>query len=630
MRKRMAVQFLIVVAGVSGPLAAGAAAYYWDSNGSTTGAGATPNGTWGVNNYWNTASDGTGTPGAWVDNNYAVFSAGTDATGAAIVVQGSKTIKDLKIEEGSYTFSGASSPQLRFANGSGDDADLTVAAGASVLFGASLPVKFVNSGFEAWTINGAARFDGTVTTESGNTQVSKYGAATLTLGNTFNVGGSQIDLYAGDVLITGAGQVTGGQLRLKGGNLLLGTDTAFGGSANSVQWANSSSRIKSADSTPRTMNWPVSIGNNISPTFEGGALTFGSTVTLGGGSGDWYVNTPTTLNGAVGGSATQVRKRGTGTLTIGNTFNFGGSQFDLYAGDVLITGAGQITGGDTRLYSGNLVLGNNTSFTSGRTVGWENTVSTIKTVDATARELPAGVYVTVNPTFNSPGDLVVKGSYYKPVGPAVSQITVNGPGKITLAGSVGGFANLNKYGTGTLVVAGSASVNNDSRVYAGTLLVNGSWTTTSRLDVDSGTAVGGSGTIDLGSGQGVNNWGTLTPGSGSGSTNGTLTVADNLTMKNGSTYIHELNDLVDVKGTLDLDNNWTLQLTGPGFSRGGQVTLFKYGTLASSPDLIPSFTFSNLGFTPGTLTMVNDTANKQIVLLGIKKAPPAGTVLSLR
>ena len=32
---------------------------YWDSNGATVGAGATPTGNWGTSNFWSTSSAGT-------------------------------------------------------------------------------------------------------------------------------------------------------------------------------------------------------------------------------------------------------------------------------------------------------------------------------------------------------------------------------------------------------------------------------------------------------------------------------------------------------------------------------------------------------------------------------------------
>src|SRR5688500_12166667 len=39
---------------------------YWDSNGNTAGAGLFPNGTWGTDNFWTTAADGTAPTGAWI------------------------------------------------------------------------------------------------------------------------------------------------------------------------------------------------------------------------------------------------------------------------------------------------------------------------------------------------------------------------------------------------------------------------------------------------------------------------------------------------------------------------------------------------------------------------------------
>lgn len=64
---------------------------YWDRNGNTTGAGgASPSGTWVNNNSdpnrnWSTSSAGTAATARWDDGNYAVFSAGTDATGSYTV-----------------------------------------------------------------------------------------------------------------------------------------------------------------------------------------------------------------------------------------------------------------------------------------------------------------------------------------------------------------------------------------------------------------------------------------------------------------------------------------------------------------------------------------------------------------
>jgi hypothetical protein len=127
----------------------------------------------------------------------------------------------------------------------------------------------------------------------------------------------------------------------------------------------------------------------------------------------------------------------------------------------------------------------------------------------------------------------------------------------------------------------------------------------------------------------------ISPGTNSA---GVLTAGGNLTLNNGSKYVFSgsvanrvaSNDLVRVQGRLTLTDNWTLQVVGPGFMDGGQVTVFEYGSLGASPDLVPTFTLSNLNFSPSSLTLSNDTANSRIVLYGIQKwiySPPGTTVM---
>jgi hypothetical protein len=482
---------LVMWTGMIGswPAAAGAAPFYWDSNGAAEGAGSAPDGTWGVHLYWNAASNGTGTTGTWTNNHDAVFSAGTDATGATIMISGTQAVASLTLEEGVYSFSGTNAPLLRINN----NGTCTVAsAAAGSRFESSLPIE-LRGGSQLWTNDGA-----------------------------FSI---------------------------------------FGPVSNSA--------------------------------------------------------------------ATRVRKYGTARLTIGNTFDFGNSQLDIYSGDVLITASGKVAGYQTRLYGGNLVLGNDTGFSPGRDVVYGHTNSRILTADATARILPANISVQVIPTFESSGDITVMGIVRREG--TVDRIWVNGPGTITLAGIVTNFNNFSKYGGGTLVIDGLATVQYDSRVYAGTLLVNGVWKTLDRLDVGSttGGTLGGTGTI-VGA-VNILTGGTLSPGSGSNAFNRKLTVEGNLRMANGATYLYTSGDMVDVSsGQLRLDNTWTLQIAGPGFAIGGSLTLFTYNTLYTPAFLSPAITVTNLGFVPGTLAVSNDTANSRIVLHGLREVQRGGTVLVIK
>lgn len=84
-----------------------AANLYWDSNGTTNGAGTTPTGNWGTNDYWSASSLGTATTAAWTSGETAVFSAGTDATGIFTVTLGAaQTAAGLTFEEGVVTLTG--------------------------------------------------------------------------------------------------------------------------------------------------------------------------------------------------------------------------------------------------------------------------------------------------------------------------------------------------------------------------------------------------------------------------------------------------------------------------------------------------------------------------------------------
>jgi autotransporter-associated beta strand protein len=83
---------------------------YWDTNGTTTGAGATPTGTWSTTNVaanrrWNSNVNGTAATAAWTSGSDAVFSAGTDAINAyTVTLSGTVNVSSVTIEEGTPTF----------------------------------------------------------------------------------------------------------------------------------------------------------------------------------------------------------------------------------------------------------------------------------------------------------------------------------------------------------------------------------------------------------------------------------------------------------------------------------------------------------------------------------------------
>ena len=82
-----------------------------------------------------------------------------------------------------------------------------------------------------------------------------------------------------------------------------------------------------------------------------------------------------------------------------------------------------------------------------------------------------------------------------------------------------------------------------------------------------------------------------------------------------------------MNGTLDLNDDWTLRLTGPGFLDGGSLTIFTYDTLAASPDLAPTFDTSLLGFIPSSSLSLFDNGSG-IDLIGVSVPEPSIFVLA--
>src|SRR5258708_1360116 len=82
---------------------------YWDTNGTTTGAGTTPTATWsttgGTNKNWSSNSAGTVNGATFTSGSDAVFSAGTDAINAyTVTLAATQNVASITIEEGSPTF----------------------------------------------------------------------------------------------------------------------------------------------------------------------------------------------------------------------------------------------------------------------------------------------------------------------------------------------------------------------------------------------------------------------------------------------------------------------------------------------------------------------------------------------
>lgn len=367
---------------------------YWDTNGSTTGAGSSPSGTWSTSSSdknWSTSADGNVTTKAWSAGAIAVFSAGTNGTGSyTVTLSGTQSAAGLNVQEGSPTLSG----------------------GTLSLTG-SAPTITVASGLTA-----------TITSQiAGTSGFTKAGTGTLILSNTANA-------------YTGATTVSAGTLQLASGNVIPDTSalTVASGATFDLNWGNNETVGSIAGAG--TINFrgnTFTFGDSTSTTFSG-TLTdngaYGTLVKQGTGktvlSGSNSYSGLTYING--------------GTLVAANSNALGSSTY----GNVIASGAAlQLQGGIT-LTEGSFSL----SGTGADGSGALGNVSGNNTLNAS---LNFGGNTTVS---SASGTLVLSGQVDLGSGNAV---TVSGSGDTNFSGSINNSGGFVKSGTGTLTLSGSSA-----------------------------------------------------------------------------------------------------------------------------------------------------------------------------
>lgn len=170
LRRMAAAWVACVLAG-----AASAQTLYWDTNSTTAGAGATPSATWsttgGANKKWSTSSAGTLATANWTSGADAVFSAGTDATGAyTVTVSGTQNVSSITVEEGHPTFSGGTA--INFSDAT---PDFTVASGSTATVSTDLTgtngLTKLGAGTVIFGTNDKA-YTGTTTISAGTLQLN--------------------------------------------------------------------------------------------------------------------------------------------------------------------------------------------------------------------------------------------------------------------------------------------------------------------------------------------------------------------------------------------------------------------------------------------------------------------------
>jgi autotransporter-associated beta strand protein len=425
------------------------------------------------------------------------------------------------------------------------------------------------------------------------------GVATLTMNNILAGTDGLTKAGANTLALTNAGNTFSGGITLANGILQATSDGALGNASNAITVTGNSALALSSVTYARAVTIDsgvtLSFNTNTNPTISGAVTGAGGISMTTTGFGSYSLTLSSTANTFTG--AVQVGNDTAPTLTV-NSFADSANNLDLRINNKgntnFVYGSGAIVP---------LVLNNRQVILSGN----HTTSHVIENANPISdNTITIGKDLSVTST--TARTLVLQG--------------VNN-GDNTIGGAIpngGGATSLTKAGSGRWVLLGLNSYTGTTTVSEGTLLVNGDNSlATGAVTVAATGTLGGIGIV--GGNTTLN--GTLSPGSSPG----TLTFSNNLTVNNGSTYNFEGGDLTAVLGQLDLNDNWTLAL-GTGFVDGGSVTIFTYGTLAGSPDLVPTFDTTNLGFTPSGSLSLTDTGSS-IVLNGISLVPEPSSLAML-
>ena len=560
----------------------------------------------------------------WVVNNAALeFSQSTNGTYSGNI-DGS----------GSLTKSGSGSVTL---NGSGTyTGGTTVSAGKLAGTTSSIRGGITNNAAVEFSQSSNGLYSGVM---SGIGSLTKSGSGTVTLGgaNTYS-GGTTIDAgtltTVGSERLANSGAVTvassaifklGGNETIGSlagaGTMELGVNTLTTGASDSTF----SGTLKGAGDLVKTGAGSFTLsGNNSLASFSGDAYINGGTLVLGSANA---------LN-----SGSVVTMTG-GTLTVNQRTIIGA----LDQGTGTVNGSGVLISALTMTSSGALngALGDGVDYAAGilkrtagtTTIGAANTFTgAIKIQEGTLQLANGGSFDAASSLATSAGgtmDLNNKSQTFAAVngtGGTVAlgsgALSVNGSSDSNFAGSITGTGSLGKSGSGKLTLTGTSSFTGDTVVSAGSLVVNGSISTSALTIIQSGGILGGSGTVGALT---VDVGGTVGPGNSPGIlSTGNYNQAGTLSLQLDGTLVGSEYDQVNVGGTVDLSGLLTATV-GYAPSNGDLLFILSNdgtdainGTFSGIADLSTidlggyqwkiSYTADYAGSNTGTFTGGNDIA----------------------
>jgi fibronectin-binding autotransporter adhesin len=310
------------------------------------------------------------------------------------------------------------------------------------------------------------------------------------------------DGVLGTRLTTASGLTISGDVSLSGSPVvdtaaMVGTPGATGGDGNGLGGDVTFSGIVSGTGTLVKNGTGSLLLTNAANTFSGGievnggAIAVSDDANLGATSGGiTLAGGGLELAGSTTLAATRTITAATGTSSI---LSVAAGQVVSFAGDV--TGSGDLD----KAGAGSLSLGGaSAGYTGNFTISAGTLELTAANAFANAASLTqTGGRLLLNPTGVTEiplPDLSGENGEVE-VGSGITA-EIGGPGNQNYGGRIRGAGGMRKQGTGRFVLTGDNDYTGPTDVNQGRLIVNGRLSGTSRVDVRSGAALGGTGTID--------------------------------------------------------------------------------------------------------------------------------------
>ena len=437
---------------------------HWDANGTVAGAGGiAPAGTWGSDDFWSTAADGTSATGPWVDGSDALFAAGTDADGTySIQVVGSPAVDSLVFEEGTVTLSGGSivfndkTPLIQV--------DTAAAHIASTIAGSNGLLK---KGPGMLSLSGANLFTGTIQVVEGS----------LRLDADENLGDQENDVAINGRLESTGSILFGGARKFSGAAVIApppGTQTTFQGTLDFSSLAiTDSGTVRFVSST----NSVGALELNAPTSLSGSSLVL-TGLTVGHVGGTSIINNGLSMGAAV---RTLTVTDPAATLDVRSTISIPGPGSNRLIkagpGTLQLTGANfglnKVALGNYAAGTGAVIDGGRIIITNPNSLGATQMFFNVGTLEATTnltagQAIPIGIsfggragspaiFTGGNMDFNgdctlfgatgTSGEIVARienhltlnGRVSGTTNPQVTGFTITGTGRLTLNGTMTGF-----------------------------------------------------------------------------------------------------------------------------------------------------------------------------------------------